>query len=105
MERQRPRIAAALPPGAQLAYDRLGAAVDSYAMAIGSQLLQEKEFGRDHEGRLTDRDDRLAIVTPYIAAAARPGLAALGRFLPGGIFAFVENIFGFGKGRYPAAVA
>ena len=61
MERQRPRIAAALPPGAQLAYDRLSAAVDSYAMAIGGQLLQQQEFGRDHEGRLTDRDGRLAV--------------------------------------------
>jgi hypothetical protein len=61
MERQRPRIAAALPPGAQLAYDRLSAAVDSYAMAIGGQLLQQQEFGRDHEGRLTDLDGRLTV--------------------------------------------
>ena len=61
MERQRPRIAAALPPGAQLAYDRLSAAVDSYAMAIEGQLLQEQEFGRNHEGRLTDLDGRLAV--------------------------------------------
>ncbi len=42
MERHKERIAAALPPGAQLAYDRLSAAVDSYAMAIGGQLLEER---------------------------------------------------------------
>ena len=61
MERHKERIAAALPPGAQLAYDRLSAAVDSYAMAIGGQLLEEREFGRDHDGRLTDAEGRLAV--------------------------------------------
>src|SRR5215813_4459376 len=39
------------------------------------------------------------------AACAGSGFAALGRFLPGGIFAFVENIFGFRKCRHPASVA
>lgn len=61
MERHKERIAAALPPGAELAYDRLSAAVDSYAMAIGGQLIEEREFGRDHEGRLTDAEGRLAV--------------------------------------------
>src|SRR5690349_17316563 len=59
MERQRSRIATALPPGAQLAYDRLSAAVDSYAMAIAGQLLEERRFGTDHQGRLNDVDGRL----------------------------------------------
>jgi hypothetical protein len=45
----------------KLAYDRLSAAVDSYAMAIGGQLLEEREFGRDHKGRLTDAKGRLAV--------------------------------------------
>src|SRR5262249_33663552 len=47
------------------------------------------------EQRLVGFDDRLAIVAKHIAAAAGAGFAALGGFLPGGIFAFVENIFGF----------
>jgi hypothetical protein len=54
--------------------------------------------------RLTGRDHRLAIEPPNIAAAAGPGFAALGRFLPRGIFAFVEDVFGFGKGRHPGAI-
>jgi len=61
MEKQRSRIATALPPGAQLAYDRLSAAVDSYAMAIAGQLLQEHRFGANQEGCLTDVDGRLAV--------------------------------------------
>ncbi|CAH2403126.1 toll/interleukin-1 receptor domain-containing protein [Mesorhizobium escarrei] len=61
MEKQRSRIATALPPGAQLAYDRLSAAVDSYAMAIAGQLLEEHRFGTDHQGRLNDVDGRLAV--------------------------------------------
>jgi len=61
MERQRPYIDVALSPGARLAYDRLSAAVDSYAMAIGGQLLQEREFGRDEQGHLTDLEGRLAV--------------------------------------------
>lgn len=61
MERHKDGIRAALPPGAQLAYDRLSAAVDSYAMAIGGQLITEREFGRDHDGRLGDKEGRLAV--------------------------------------------
>ena len=61
MERHKDGIRAALPPGAQLAYDRLSAAVDSYAMAIGGQLITEREFGSDHDGRLADTDGRLAV--------------------------------------------
>jgi hypothetical protein len=61
MERHEERIRSALPQGAQLAYDRLSAAVDSYAMAIGGQLLDEREFGRDPEGRLTDAEGRLTV--------------------------------------------
>src|SRR5262249_36702809 len=57
------------------------------------------------EQRLAGFDDRLAIVAKHIAAAAGAGFAALGRFLPGGIFAFVENIFGFRKCRHPASLA
>jgi len=57
------------------------------------------------EQRLAGFDDRLAIEAKHIAAAAGAGFAAFGRFLPGGIFAFVKNIFGFRKCRYPAAVA
>ena len=57
------------------------------------------------EQRLAGFDDRLAIVAKHIAAAAGAGFAALGRFLPGGIFAFVENIFGFRKCRHPPSVA
>jgi hypothetical protein len=61
MERYKERIRAALPTGAQLAYDRLSAAVDSYAMAIAGQLLDEREFGREQDGRLTDAEGRLAV--------------------------------------------
>jgi hypothetical protein len=61
MERQRSRIATALPPGAQLAYDRLSAAVDSFAMTIAGQVLEERRFGTDHQGRLNDVDGRLAV--------------------------------------------
>src|SRR6185312_13912225 len=49
------------PPGAQLAYDHLSAAVDSYAMAIAGLLLDEREFRREDDGRLTDAEGRLAV--------------------------------------------
>ena len=61
MEKQRSRIATALPPGAELAYGRLSAAVDSYAMAIAGQLLEERRFGTDDQGHLNDVDGRLAV--------------------------------------------
>ena len=61
MERYKGRISAALPPGAQLAYDRLSSAVDSYAMAIGGLLIAEREFGRGTDGSLNDADGRLAV--------------------------------------------
>lgn len=61
MERHKPRVAVALPPGAQLAYERLSAGVDSYAMAIAGQLLDEREFGRDDQGRMKDVEGRLAV--------------------------------------------
>lgn len=61
MQRNRARMETGLPPGAQLAYDRLSRAVDSYAMAIGGLLIEERAFGRDADGRLTDADGRLAV--------------------------------------------
>ena len=61
MERHKELIGAALPTGAQLAYDHLSAAVDSYAMAIAGLLLEQREFGREHDGRLTDAEGRLAV--------------------------------------------
>ena len=42
------------------------------------------------EQRLAGFDDRLAIIAKHIAATAGAGFAALGRFLPGGIFACLE---------------
>ncbi|QND24493.1 hypothetical protein HB774_34445 (plasmid) [Rhizobium leguminosarum bv. viciae] len=61
MEKQRSLITTALPTGARLAYDHLSAAVDSYGMAIAGQLLEERKFGTDHQGRLIDVDGRLAV--------------------------------------------
>ena len=54
--------------------------------------------------RLAGFDDRLAIVVKHIATSCGAGFAALGQFLPGGIFAFVKNILGFRKCRHPAAI-
>src|SRR5262249_23148016 len=66
--------------------------------------IVERKIVIDEE-RLPGCGHPLAIETPDIAAATRSGLSALGRFLPGGVFALVKNIFGFGKRRHPAAVA
>jgi hypothetical protein len=61
MDARKEFLRTALPPGAQLAYDRLRSAVDSYAMAISGQLLDELSFERDNDGRLTDVEGRLAV--------------------------------------------
>ena len=61
LERHKSRVAAALPPGAQLAYERLSSAVDSYAMSIAGQLLDERKFNRDADGCLVDTEGRLGL--------------------------------------------
>ena len=57
------------------------------------------------EQSLTGRDHRLAVEPPNIAAAPGARFTALGRFLPGGVFAPVEDVFRLREGRYPFAVA
>src|SRR4029077_19103517 len=57
------------------------------------------------EQSLTGRDHRLAVEPPNIAATPGSRFTALGRFLPGGVFAFVKDVFRLREGRHPAAVA
>src|SRR5262249_5111155 len=64
------------------------------------ERVVEREIVVDQQS-LAGRDHRLAIKSPDIAAAAGAGLAALGRILPGGVFAFVEYVFCLRKRRHP----
>src|SRR5262249_61889946 len=68
------------------------------------ERVVEREIVVDQQS-LAGRDHRLAIKSPDIAAAAGAGLAALGRILPGGVFAFVEYAFCLLKRRHPAAAS
>jgi hypothetical protein len=61
LEQCRPAALAALPGGGRVAYMRLQSAVDSYAMTLAGQLLDERRFERNSEGRLQDREGRLAV--------------------------------------------
>jgi hypothetical protein len=87
-------------------HDRLlSARADIDAAMAGRMAGRRHEPKRIVELIAVIFDDRLAIVVKHIAAASGTGFAALSRFLPGGIFALVENIFGFRKCRHPAAIA
>src|SRR5205807_10027656 len=55
-----------------------------------------------HQKRLARRDYGLAVESPDIA---RRILAAFGRLFPGGVFAFVKNVFRVRKGRHPPPIA
>src|ERR1700730_15213780 len=54
-----------------------------------------------HQQCLSGRDHRLTIVPPYVTGGR---VATLRRFLPGGVFAFMEHVLRLREGRHPAAV-
>src|SRR5262249_19613673 len=65
------------------------------------ERIVERKIVVDQQ-RLAGRDHRLAVEAPHVAGRV---VAALGRLLPGGVFALVKDVFRLWKGRYPAAIA
>ena len=59
MESRKESLRAVLTRGTQMAYDGLSSKVDSFAMAIGGMLLEERRFERDTHGRLEDSSGAL----------------------------------------------
>src|SRR6516165_3969480 len=55
-----------------------------------------------HQQRLAGRDHRLTVVPPHIAGGR---VTAFRRYLPCGVFAFMEHVSRLREGRHPATVA